>query len=132
MSTASVGAPKATFMATFADLRPTPGGPRRGGARHLAAVPATSRAACRITFFALVRNSPILLMNSCRRSTQRGHSGGVGDAEEGARGLVDASVGGLRRKHHRDQQREKAEQPSSPLGQGWRFEATEISATAAR
>ena len=34
--------------------------------------------------------------------------GRVGDAEEGARGLVDAGVGRLRREHHRDQQREGA------------------------
>ena len=66
VSTAMVASPKATFITTFAVLRPTPGSasssawvcgtwpPWRSSSRWLSA----------ITFLALVRNRPIVLMCS--------------------------------------------------------------------
>ena len=71
VSTAIVGSPKATFSTTFAVLRPTPGSAssasRSRGTSPLCC--STSIRLSAITFFALVRNSPIVRISSITRSS---------------------------------------------------------------
>ncbi len=69
------------------------------------------RAACAhsaMTFFALVLNSPMVLISRFSPSSPSASiaAGVLATREQRARGLVDAHVGRLRRQHHRDQQLE--------------------------
>ncbi len=69
---------------------------------------ATSLSQSAMTFFALVRNRPMVLM--CSRTLSSPSASiffrRVRDGEQGARRLVDAGIRRLRREHHGDQQRE--------------------------
>ena len=132
VSTAIVGSPKAVLSTTLAVLRPTPGSASSASrvARHLAAVlarPGSRQVA--ITFFALVRNRPIVRIASSQRRPRRARASPAASARRAnsARGrLVDAAVGGLRRQQHRDQQLEDAActRARSPAP-GWRRAARE-------
>ena len=111
VSTAIIGSPKAMLRTTLAVFRPTPGKffERLARARHLAAVVGDEL---------LRQGDDILRLGAVEadgadqlgdaRLAEGGHLlRRIGEPEERRRRLVDAGIGRLRRKDHRDEERER-------------------------